>query len=476
MLSSDNRYVPWLLTVLSLAGYVLVPFYFPLLDQYNRAPLRDIRYFAPSALGGLGYGALFLMLYAAYLASARRFAKAKANIALILGMVVVFSLPLLFAYPINATDVFRYFIRGRVTGYYGYSALTVPPDAFIHDPYLPLAGEWAGQTSPYGPLWEIVAAAITIVSGQNLLITLLLFKLLAVLAHGAIGFMVWEAFSAHRARRRVSLTILWSWNPALLFMFAVDGHNDALMLFWLALGYVVMRRRPLTGFLIAALGALTKPVAVLALPFLLIGCLRQEESWRQRLRFLVTAGVGSGLMALIAFVPFGSPLHLVVRLLTEASEAVGFSPGILIILLAQRLNLPIDLAVVIEVGTAIGLFSLALLALWLMWRVWRGMRPVQGIVTVFAAYLVTALTFRIWYSMWPFVWLVFDGLRSRFALTTGIWFLCTAHLSVLIYGHLRVHALQGDQVITHLIGVPFTFLLPLILAWRFPLAPGVDGS
>jgi len=42
--------------------------------------------------------------------------------------------------------------------------------------------------------------------------------------------------------------------------------------------------------------------------------------------------------------------------------------------------------------------------------------------------------------------------------------LLTTQLSVLIYGHARVYLLGGSQFAAHLIGAPFVFLLPLILA------------
>ena len=47
----------------------------------------------------------------------------------------------------------------------------------------------------------------------------------------------------------------------------------------------------------------------------------------------------------------------------------------------------------------------------------------------------------------------------------GLTFLATAQASVVIYGHLRVFALGGDQVLAHLIGVPFAFGLPLLVTY-----------
>jgi hypothetical protein len=51
----------------------------------------------------------------------------------------------------------------------------------------------------------------------------------------------------------------------------------------------------------------------------------------------------------------------------------------------------------------------------------------------------------------------------------GFWFLFTGQLSVLNYGQIRTSLLHGQHLYAHLIGVPFTFLLPLLLvsiSWR----------
>ena len=469
MASSAKSYWLWLLAAISLVGYTLLPIFFPLLGQFDSVPLHDIRTFAPSFGGGLAYGLLFLYLYAVYAIAWRHVANRGASVWYILAAALLFCLPLLLTYPINATDVFRYFIRGRVTTVYGESALLVAPSAFPQDPYLPLAGEWAGNTSPYGPLWEVVAAVVTIVSRQNLLSGLVLFKSLAAVGHLGIGALIWQAGKELPQKQRAANTLLWTWNPALLFMFAIDAHNDALMIFWLVMGTILMKRRPLFGFLIAVLGALIKPIALLALPFLFIGHWRKLYTLSTRLRYLLAAAAGTLILALVTFAPFGSPLELGMRLLQEASDAVGFSPGVLIILLAQRLGSTVSVDVMTDVGATLGSLLFLVLAVLLLWRVWRGMQPLRGVAFVFAAYVATALTFRIWYSTWPFAWLILSGDKNRRALSAGFWFLLTAHLSLLIYGHVRAGILAGNFLVAHLIGVPFTFILPVILAYRYPL-------
>jgi hypothetical protein len=81
--------------------------------------------------------------------------------------------------------------------------------------------------------------------------------------------------------------------------------------------------------------------------------------------------------------------------------------------------------------------------------------------------------FRIWYASWIFPWLLLDvpsedkaynWPTAAFRLRAGVWFLLTSQLSVLIYGQARIPLFGGEHLWTHLIGVPFTFGLPLLLA------------
>ncbi|MDT8307880.1 MAG: polyprenol phosphomannose-dependent alpha 1,6 mannosyltransferase MptB, partial [Anaerolineae bacterium] len=321
--------------ILSLVLYSLAPFYFPLLSYYDMVPTGDVRTFAPSLLEGLAYGLAVAALYLFYLLAYRTSRSVTLNLAAILGITVVLALPLLFTYPINANDVFRYYVRGRITAVHGASPLVVAPDQFPEDPFVPLAGEWAGETSPYGPVWEMVAGAVAALSGENLLAALLSFKVLALAAHLGSAALIW--WQQPEASLKVERTVLWALNPALLLMFAVDAHNDSLLLFWLLLGTALFKRRPVTGMLVALLGPLTKIIGLLPLPFLFIGAWRQQYARGARLRLLWGTGLGSILLVLLAFLPFGSPLPLAQRLAGEASESAGYSPGVALWLALERI-------------------------------------------------------------------------------------------------------------------------------------------
>ena len=472
----------------SFLGYLALAVWFPLASNVGLVPPGDIRTFTPTAVSGLLYALLLLGLYLLLFAAFQRMAAGGEPVgpprlrplpALLL-VSAGLALPLLFVYPINATDVYRYIIRGRVASVYGESPYAAPPSQFIGDPFMPLAGEWTGETSPYGPLWEAAAAGLTSLSGDNLLLGVLLFKLLALGCFLATTALLWSLLANWGDDpRRAAFVALWAWNPALLLTFVINGHNDALMLVWLLLGYWMARHgRPAAGFLILCLAALTKPVAALVLPVFFVALWRSNAG-RARVRFAVAAVTGAVALVWLAFLPWASPgrywqtpLELVQRLAREATSAPGFSPAVwLYFALGQRV--PIE-----TIGSVLRMLFL-LFAAWVVWRTWRGRPAVRGAADLFLGYVAQALSFRIWYAVWPMPWLLLDAAApedtstaagSAYRLRAGLWFLLTTQLSVVLYGHVRVFLLGRDQVMAHLIAVPLVFVLPWLLAiWPVPI-------
>jgi hypothetical protein len=473
----------FLLFCLSLLAYLIAPLWFPLGPYANRLPLPDIRFFTPSLAAGLLYALWFLLLYGLYGLAAWRITRLPQppGLGWLLGTAVFYAIPQLFTFPINATDIYRYFIRGRILGVYGQNPYAIEAAALTGDPYWQLAGEWATATSPYGPLWELLAATITAAIGENLLLGLLIFKLLGLLTHLANGALIWQILAAASPQRQSTMTLLWLWNPALFNIFVIDAHNDGLMLFWLLLGYWLWQRGPqlwpnwvmwpLPAFLIMVLGPLTKPIGLLALPFFYVGMWHTlPNRWLVRLRFGLACLVGSLGLIWLAFWPFGSPLDLATRLLDEAAGG-GFSPLTLLYLLLMQ---GMDQVPMGQILTGARLLFVGAMLLWLWWGFWQKRPSLHSVADSFTAYLWHAFSFRIWYAAWAFPWLLLDD--RPYWRRVAFWFLLTTQLSVLIYGHLRFYALGGSIVWTHIIGVPFTFGLPLLLAykkWGFWISRGL---
>lgn len=472
-----GRVSPGALLFLSATGYVLMALWFPLIPNVAASPPGDVRSFAPGLWGGVAYAALIIALFGLFLAAVRGTAArgmgSRPFLALV-GGTLLLAAPLLMTYPVNATDIFGYVIRGRIAGAYGESPFSAPADEFVGDPFMPLVGEWANETTPYGPLWEIVAAGLTTVSGDNLLIGVLLFKLLMLGCFVVTTVLIWQLLP--EGPSRAASTMLWAWNPGLLLTFILDGHNDALMLLWLVLGYRLSRRgRPAAGFLVMILAVVTKPVALLALPFFFVESLRSLSSGRDRARYITVTFAGSLVMVWLAFLPWAgadgvlrTALELALRLTREATGGAGFSPAVWV-------YMALDGRVSIEVIGRVTQALFIVFSLWLIRRAVRGRSSLRGAADIFFGYLAGALNYRIWYAVWPFAWLLLDAetetaasaastRRADYRLRAGLWFLFTSQLSVILYGHLRQFMLGGDQALAHLIGVPFVFVLPWILA------------
>ena len=485
-LSTFRKIPPRYLLILSFLGYVILAFAFPLLPNYDMQPVGDIRTFAPAPVQGLLYGLLILLLFALYWLLIKQILDSPtASLIQVLTIGGLLALPLLFMYPINANDVYRYVIRGLISSRYGLSPFEYAPADFGGVLYPLLVGEWYDATSPYGPLWESLSFIVTSIGRENFLANIILFKIIGLGALLAAGVVIWKVLSlVPRAgiesdSRRLAFTALWVLNPALLLTFVGNAHNDALMILFLLLGWFIIERGYQgPGLLLMLAAALVKPIALLALPIAFLYSWKACADGRKQLICVLWLFVSGAVLVFLAFLPFGSPATLIVRLLREASAGASFSPVTLLILAAREVGINISFSQLARL--AAGVFTIFFL--WELWRTWRGQTAEQGIALVFWGYVLQALNFRIWYAVWPFPWLLLEGFsgnwRATRRLTAGLWFLVTSQLSVVLYGHLRIALLGGSQFAAHLVGVPFVFLLPILLAWisTHGLKPGSTNN
>ena len=463
---------------LSFAGYLLLTLLAPLPPNYQLQPVADIRTFLPSLGGGLLYAALILILYALYALTLLSLAQENSwSLWRLLAVAALLAAPVVFMYPINANDLFRYAIRGVIQSRLGENPYAFAP-VDSGDPLLTsLAGEWRNATSPYGPLWELTASALTSVAQNNLLPGMLLFKLLGLFSLLAAAVILYRLFvrragaEGTETARPLLFAAIWALNPALLLTFAGNGHNDALMILFLLFGWsVIDGGHGGPGFLIMLAAALIKPIALLALPIVFVAEWRRLADGGRRARFLLWVIPGAALMTWLAFLPFGAPETLLLRLVREASAGAAFSPSTLLILVAQKLGWSGSYRPIASFAAA----AFAMFYIWLIGRTWKREGPEVNLALAFWGYLVQALNFRIWYATWPFPWLIINGFsgkrRGLYGLHVGLWFLLTTQLSVVLYGHIRAMALGGDHFLAHLVGVPFVFVLPFMLArWSLGL-------
>lgn len=442
-------------------GYVFLYGWMPLPTYYLHS--LGLHQFAPSLPAGFLYALLLSSLFIAYFQLYQLIQKQywQPNLQQLLWLTGLLAIPLLFTYPFNANDLYRYVIQGRITAVYGDNPLLMPPAAYPAEPFLPLGGEWVHVTSPYGPVWELMAGFLASLV-HNPLGSLVLFKAWAVLAHLLCGWLIGRKTTPGRA-------YLWLFNPALLLIFAGDGHNDGWMLLWLVMGWVVLDRPQLTpgrvalGWAVLCLAPLTKAVALLVLPLVAVWLWRRTN---QPFTLIIVCTLTTFIITFIAFLPFGFSWQIVQRLLTEAGGGASFSAGATFLLwYKDKLGREIT-PLLIQFLAAGGFMTLGLFLLGAMSHIGCKNRPVLPFVaTIFALYVLVALNFRLWYTSWPLPFVLLDKQSPPTRLHQALWFLFFGQLTPLVYGQLHLYWFNKAHYDTHLVGIIITFVCPLLMGW-----------
>jgi alpha-1,6-mannosyltransferase len=224
----------------------------------------------------------------------------KQAIWIVFGVGVGAVLLLAFVYPYGAADIFLYIVRGRVLGVYGLNSSVVPPSYTPVEGYLPFASEWVAVASPYGPLWEWVAAGLARLGDGSLLASLLAFKGWGALCYLGSGLLLSDILRRVQPARWLPGLVALMWNPLVLLETMAMGHNDLFMVLFVLLAIWLGVRSCYGGVYVAlALGALVKYVPLLLLPPTLIWMRRHLSSrvyWRHLLGGVLVALLLTGLI------------------------------------------------------------------------------------------------------------------------------------------------------------------------------------
>lgn len=176
------------------------------------------------------FGAL-LVLGLLYLALVHRLWRAPQSLSTRQVGCHVAGLSLVFAAgtPWVSPDVFYYIGTGWLEAHYGlnpYQDTMKAVPGFAAEPmFANIFPSFLRGVTPYGPLFQKLAAGVAWLSGGNEKLALALFKVVFLAAHGGACVLVWQL--APRAWRRVAL-FAYGANPLILFSVLTCAHNDHL--------------------------------------------------------------------------------------------------------------------------------------------------------------------------------------------------------------------------------------------------------
>lgn len=186
------------------------------------------------------------------------------TLAVIFGVAAALRLGLLLTEPMLSTDIYRYIWDGRV------QAAGINPYRFIPaDPALSALRDQAiyphidkadYAVTIYPPIAQVFFLLVTRVSES---VTMM--KLAFVGCETVTAAVIWSLLKT--LGKPVTRIVAYLWLPLPMWEIANNGHIDALMVALMMLGvWLALRERPRCGAVLAALGALAKPIAVFALP------------------------------------------------------------------------------------------------------------------------------------------------------------------------------------------------------------------
>ena len=326
-------------------------------------------------------------------------------LALILIGAAAMRLSLLFTEPALSSDIYRYIWDGRVqaNGINPYRHVPAAPElASLRDEAIwPLINRADYAVTVYPPAAQALFLAITRAGENVVVIKLAMLVFEAVTVAAIIGLLKQLAMPPTRIAA-------YAWHPLPIWEIAGNGHVDAAMVALLILSLLAfLNGRALLGGVLATLGALIKPTAVLALPVF-------WRPWDWRLPLLVVATI------VAAYLPYLSVGTGVLGFLGTYIEEEGFRDGggFRIVWLLQQITGPLPLAGAVYAGLAA--LVLASMALAVSFSADRSARAaIHGLNWLLIAFLVLSTPHYPWYFLALTPFLALCPTATAWTLTTA---------------------------------------------------------
>ncbi|MEU8586044.1 polyprenol phosphomannose-dependent alpha 1,6 mannosyltransferase MptB [Streptomyces sp. NPDC048664] len=309
-------------------------------------------------------------------------------------VLAVWAAPLLLAPPLFSRDVYSYLAQGAM--------VDAHIDVYAHGPAQlggPLADQvapvWRDTAAPYGPVFLMVASALSRLTHGQLPAGLIGMRLVAL-----AGVALMAAALPRLARQCGAdpAAALWlgALNPLVLLHLVAGAHNDAIMLGLLGVGLLAARGRlHLLGAVLVTLAALVKAPAALGL--LAVVALRRQVGLARATA--TTLGAALATTALATAVA-GTGYGWIAALKTPVS-AHNWSPTSVLGRVTGRLlhDVGSGLApLALPVWHAAGLLA-TMLAVSFIWIKLRP-APVYALGLSLATVAVLGPAIRPWYALW----------------------------------------------------------------------------
>jgi alpha-1,6-mannosyltransferase len=273
---------------------------------------------------------------------------------------------------------------------------------FPHDPFYHYAS-WLYYPTEYGPAWELLAAALTRIAGDGVIANVIAFKLASIAAYAATTALIALTLRRLAPERTLYGTVLFAWNPLVLYEVAGNGHNDVVMVLFIVLGlYWLVRRRFTLAALAETAGALVKFIPFLLLPIIFVVAFKQLRGKLARGVFAIGTLAACAALIVAMYAPFwrGGDILGIARRSGMYTTSI---PTVVQVSLEPDLGKSFSEFVATR-------FAIVLLGAWILREmrvVWRRKGDVETAIRASLSILVFFLLVScIWFQTWYVVWLV----------------------------------------------------------------------
>jgi len=330
-------------------------------------------------------------------------------------------------------DVFVYAGYGRIIVAHGANPYYIPLSAFPHDPLVSL-DDWRNAIAAYGPLWLLVCALSTIVSGTSALHYIFFFRFLGLFLHLCNIALITAILHRWGSSQRTILvgTLLYALNPLALLESNLGAHNDTAMVTCLLLGlfftlcaeqdsfsHILRLLVPVVAFTAAILIKFT--AAPLLAFYIVLLAIRNVHSslahqdgitWKRAIFNVASACLLSGILLFAAYTPLWLGHNIKAILASFAAPPSSWEAFGSILLALHKVNLQVH-----ETNPLLNLFSqhstwslidaLVMLTLFITGVVWLWRVPTtRTMLTISLASLGALLIVTPWFFPWYVIWLV----------------------------------------------------------------------
>ena len=233
---------------------------------------------------------LLLINLLLYVLGYREIIKNKIRLKTIILCFILFNLTLLFVWPIGSTDIFSYIYQGRILSEHHLNPYITTYSTLNNDSFYQIINnKWSSSPSVYGPLFVMISSSLTFMGGNNFMFTLFLFKLFFVIINILCLYLIYKIFKNQKA------IYLCAFNPLILYEFAINGHNDVLMILFLLLSlyFIFKKENNIKNYSLALffliLSVLIKFISIIFVPIFLLVLLFRIKSIREKIYFILSS-------------------------------------------------------------------------------------------------------------------------------------------------------------------------------------------